>query len=170
MNTFLNLAAERYSLRSYSKREIETETLAQILETARLAPTAGNRQPQRIKVITTPEELAKVDECTVCRFDAPMVLLICYDKNVSWKRKFDGACSGEVDASIITTHLMLAAEDLGLGTCWVMHFDPAKVIELFNLPEHIVPVALLPLGYPAEDAKPAKLHTERFVVNDYLFD
>jgi len=161
MEPFFELAAKRYSVRSFSSRLIEEEKLAQILETARIAPTACNNQPQRLKVITETEDLAKVDECTPCRFNAPTVLLICYDKTACWQRGFDGAMSGEVDASIITTHLMLAAEDVGLGSCWVMHFDPLKTVELFDLPENIVPVAFLPIGYPAEDSAPNPRHTQR---------
>ena len=168
MKTFIELAKDRYSVRKYSDKKVEPEKLAQILEAARIAPTACNNQPQRIKVISAPEDLAKIDECTKCRFDAPMVLLICYDKAMVWKRKFDGADSGEVDASIITTHLMMEAEELGLGTCWVMHFDPAKVTELFALPDNIVPVAMLPMGYPAADVEPNSLHETRLSIEDLL--
>ena len=161
MSVFLELAAERYSVRSFKKQQIEVEKLAGILEAGRIAPTACNNQPQRIKVITDAHDLANVDECTSCRFGAPTVLLVCYDKAVCWKRRFDGASSGDVDASIVTTHLMLAAWDAGLGTCWVMAFDPAKTIELFGLPENIVPVAFLPIGYPADGAKPADGHNQK---------
>ena len=161
MKTFLELAAQRYSLRKYSDRVIEPEVMAQVLESGRIAPTAHNDQPQRIKVIASPEELAKVDECTTCRFGAPAVLLVCYDKTKCWVRPFDSALSGEVDASIVATHMMLTAQDLGLGTCWVMYFDEAKTKEQFALPENIIPVAMLPIGYPAEGAKPSKLHSSR---------
>ena len=168
MMTFSELAADRYSVRSYSPLPIEPEKLAQVLEAGRIAPTACNIQPQRIKVITDPAELAKVDECTPCRFGAPMVLLICYDQNVCWKRSFDGASSGEIDASIVATHLMLAAHDVGLGTCWVMYFDPAKTAELFDLPNNIVPVAMLPIGYPAEDAAPFEGHSKKLALDKIL--
>jgi nitroreductase len=142
--------------------------MAQVLEAGRIAPTGCNNQPQRIKVITTAEDLAKVDECTRCRFGAPAVLLICYDKNVCWRRKFDGKSCGVSDACIVTTHLMLQCQDLGLGSCWVMHFDPAKAVELFSLPENVVPVAMLPLGYPAEDSVPAPMHGEKFSLENIL--
>ena len=168
MKTFLELAAERYSVRKYSDKTIEPELLAQVLEAGRIAPTAHNDQPQRIKVITGADLLAKADECTACRFGAPAVLLICYDKTACWTRSFDGALSGEIDAGIVTTHMMLAAHDLGLGTCWVMYFDPAKTIELFDLPENIVPVAMLPIGYPADNARPSKLHDSRFDIEEIL--
>jgi len=162
MSAFLELAKKRYSARSFSQQPIDPEKLALILEAGRIAPTACNNQPQRLKVITSADDLVKVDECTPCRFNAPTVLLICYDKTVCWQRGFDGAFSGEVDASIITTHLMLAAADIGLGSCWVMYFDPAKTVELFDLPEDIVPVAFLPIGYPTDDTSPGPRHTERF--------
>ncbi len=86
-------------------------------------------------------------------------MLICYNKDESWKRKYDGADSGWVDASIVTTHIMLAAQSMGIGSTWVMHFDPFAVREAFNIPENTVPVALLPMGYPAPDADPLGLHS-----------
>ena len=168
MQTFLELSKARYSVRSFKSQPIEPDKLALVLEAGRIAPTACNNQPQRIKVISDPTDLVRVDECTPCRFNAPTVLLVCYDKTVCWERKFDGANSGEVDASIITTHLMLAAQAVGLGTCWVMYFDPAKTMELFALPANIVPVAMLPIGYPADDATPAGKHEQRFSLDEIL--
>ncbi|MCL1817269.1 MAG: nitroreductase family protein [Clostridiales bacterium] len=168
MQSFLELAKARYSVRCFKSQPIKSEDLAQVLEAGCIAPTACNNQPHRIKVITATADLAKVDKCTPCRFGAPTVLLICYDRVISWERKYDGANSGEVDASIVTTHLMLAAQEVGLGTCWVMYFDPAKLAELFALSENIVPVALLPIGYPAKDAVPADLHEQRLPLNEIL--
>jgi nitroreductase len=168
MTTFLELAQNRYSVRKYSDKPIAPEVMMLILEVGRIAPTGCNNQPQRIKVITSAEDLAKVDECTHCRFGAPAVLLICYDKNVCWRRKFDGKSCGVSDACIVTTHLMLQAQDLGLGGCWVMHFDPAKAVELFGLPENVAPVAMLPIGYPAEDSAPAPMHGEKFPLENIL--
>ena len=166
--SFLKLAKDRYSVRDFQKRPIEPEKLNEILEAGRVAPTACNSQPQRIKVIDDPDGLAKVRECTRFHFGAPTVILVCCDKSVCWERKLDGALSGEVDASIVTTHLMMAAHDLGLGSCWVMHFDPAKTAEVFALPENIIPVAFLPIGYPAENAAPSALHSKRLALNDIL--
>lgn len=168
MTTFLELAAARYSLRDFKDLPIASETLAGVLEAGRIAPTASNRQPQRIQVIADDAGLAKVDACTPCRFGVPVVLLVCYDKTICWERRFDGALSGEVDASIVTTHLMLAAQDAGLGTCWVMHFDPVKTTALFVLPESIVPVAFLPIGHPADDAMPADRHSQRHALDEIL--
>jgi len=165
---FLELAKARYSVRNFKSQPVELEKLELVLEAGRIAPTACNNQPQRIKVITSPSELSKVDECTPCRFNAPAVLLVCYDKTACWRRRFDDADSGDIDASIVTTHLMLAAQEIGLGTCWVMYFDPVKTIELLALPENIIPVAMLPIGYPAEDAMPADMHSQRFSLDEII--
>jgi nitroreductase len=168
MTDFLELAKNRYSLRKFSPTPVEAEKMAKILEAGRIAPTAHNNQPQRIKVITDAADLAKVDECTRCRYGAPAVLLVCYDKNTVWVRPFDSENSGDVDASIVTDHMMLEAEELGLHSCWVMYFDPAKTIEAFALPEHIVPVAFLPIGYAAEDGGPSPRHAERLALDDIM--
>lgn len=170
MTTFLDLATARYSVRSFCPRAVEPEKLAAVLSAARLAPTACNNQPQRIKVISAPADLATVDECTPCRFGAPVVLLVCYDKTVCWRHPDNSALiSGVVDASIVTTHLMMAAQDAGLGSCWVMKFDVDKTAKLFGLPENFVPVAMLPIGYPAGDAAPSDRHLARFAVEKITF-
>ena len=168
MTNFFELAANRYSVRKYKPQPVEADKMAKILEAGRIAPTAHNNQPQRIKVITEAADLEKMDVCTRCRFGAPAALLVCYDKDVTWKRPFDDALSGEVDASIVVTHMMLQAHALGLGTCWVMYFDPAKTSENFALPENIIPVAFLPLGYPAEDAEPSPKHADRLPLDELL--
>ena len=85
-------------------------------------------------------------------------MLICHNKEESWKRVYDGALSSPVDAAIVTTYLMLAAQNEGVGTCWVMHFNPAAMRERFNIPENIEPAALLVMGYPSDEAKPIDMH------------
>ena len=169
MISFAELAKARYSVRKYKAQPVEQDKITQILETMRIAPTAGNRQPHRVKVLASTEELAQVDLCTRCRFGAPLVFLVCYDKNTHWVRdRYDSANSGDVDASIITTYLMMQAQDLGLGSCWVMYFDPEKTAEVFDLPENLVPVAFLPVGYPAADAAPSEKHSERLPMEEIL--
>ena len=166
--SFIQLANERYSVRKYREVKIEEEKLEMILDAARIAPTAHNSQPQRIKVLTSDEELSIVDECTPCRFGSPLVFLICYDKDVSWKRVFDKADSGEVDASIVTTHMMFAAQELKLNSCWVMFFDPIKTRKLFSLPVNLEPVAFLVVGYAADDAVPSDSHSKRNTIDEML--
>lgn len=158
---FIDLLKKRYSVRKFAQKKVEPEKIENILEAGRLAPTAVNFQPQRIFVLESDESLAKLKECTRFHFDAPLAFLICYDNSVSWKRSYDNKDMGEVDASIVATHMMLEIANLGLGTTWVGHFDPQAVIEKFVLPENIVPVAIFPTGYPAPDAEPNVRHGER---------
>lgn len=158
---FIKLAENRFSLRSFSSKPVEKEKLDIILQTGRLAPTACNNQPQSILVLQSPEALDKLKKCTPCHFDAPTALIICYDKNVSWKRHYDKKDHGDIDASIVCAHMVLEAAELGLGTTWVCHFDPAAVIREFSLPDNIIPSTILPLGYAADDAEPAPMHTQR---------
>lgn len=157
---FIKLAEERYSVRSFKNTPVEGEKIEKLLYAAKVAPTACNFQPQRILVIESPEAIEKLKGCTRCHFDAPLAMLICFNRSECWKRKYDGSESGWVDASIVTTHIMLAAQSLGLGSTWVMHFDPFKMREAFNIPEDVIPVALLPMGYPAEDAAPIEMHSK----------
>ena len=156
---FLKLASERYSVRSFQPRPVEDKDLERILQAGHLAPTACNLQPQRILVIKSEAAIEKLRKCTKCHFEAPTALLVCYDKTECWKRKYDGASSGEIDASIVTTHMMLEAASLGVGSTWVMHFIPEAIKTEFHIPDHIEPVALLVMGYPAADAGPFPGHT-----------
>ena len=167
---FMNLVHDRYSVRKFSDKPVEKEKLELVLQAGRLAPTAGNLQPQRILVIESGEAMEALKKCTPCHFGAPMALLVCYDKTASAKRHYDNYNTGEADASIIATHMLLQIADLGLGSTWVAHFDPAAVREEFALPEHFVPVALLPLGYPAEDAAPnQQMHFQRKTLEETVF-
>lgn len=159
---FLQLVKDRYSVRKFSDRKVEREKLDLILEAGRVAPTAVDYQPQRILVIESEENLAKLKSCTIYHFHAPMALLVCYDTTASWKRSYDQADMGMVDASIVTTQMMLQAAELGLGTTWVGHFDPEAIRAAYDIPDFLIPAALLPLGYPREDCHPHPLHEKRY--------
>ena len=156
---FETLVAERYSVRKFTDEHLPQDTIAKILKAGHLAPTGCNVQPQRILVLNTDESIAKLKNCTKCHFNAPCAMLICYNKDESWTRPYDGAQSAPVDAAIVTTHMMLAAQNLGVGTCWVMHFDPAAMRKTFHIPPHIEPLALLVMGYPHKDAAPIAMHS-----------
>ena len=167
---FLHLAKDqRYSVRKFQDRPVEQEKLDLILEAGRIAPTACNYQPQRIVVIRDPAAYEKLKQCTPCHFDAPVVLVICYDKTTVWKNKTNGTVGGDVDASIVTTHMMLEIADLGLATTWVGAFNHQKARELFDIPEYLVPVALLPVGYAADEVEPHPWHFKRFEMDHTVF-
>ena len=159
--TFQELAHARYSVRSFQDRPIEEEHLNLILEAGRVAPTACNFQPQKIYVAKSEESRAKLASVCRCTFDAPVVLVVCYDRNRDWKNKLmPGYESGETDAAIVCTHMMLQAFELGIGSCWVGYFNPQVVAETLGLPENVTVSALLPMGDPAEDAQPLPLHEQ----------
>ena len=120
-------------------------------------------------MLNTDESINKLRDCTRCHFGAPTAMLICHNKNESWKRPYDGALSSPVDAVIVTTYLMLAAHNIGVGSCFVMHFNPAAVRKAFGIPENIEPTALLVLGYPSEDAKPLDLHYKNRPIDEVVY-
>jgi nitroreductase len=155
---FLKLAADRYSVRKFKDIPVEAEIINKILKAGHLAPTGCNYQPQKILVLNTKKSLEKLKSCTKCHFNAPLAMLICYDKNECWERKYDGALSGQTDASIVTTHMMLQSHELGIGSCWIMHFDPFAMREAFNVPQNFEMAALLVMGYPSEDSEPIEMH------------
>lgn len=155
---FEKLIADRYSVRKFKPEHLSKEVIDKILAAGHLAPTGCNFQPQRILVLNTDESLEKLKKCTKCHFNAPTAMLICHNKDESWRRRSNGELSSYVDAAIVTTHMMLAAHDLGVGNCWVMAFEPEAMRENYNIPENIDPVALLVMGYPADDATPLDMH------------
>ncbi|MBO5256692.1 MAG: nitroreductase family protein [Clostridia bacterium] len=166
---FNKLIAERYSVRKFKPEHLPQELIEKILEAGHKAPTGCNYQPQRILVLNTDESIAKLQNCTCCHFGAPTAMLICHNTLETWKRPYDGALSSPVDAAIVTTHMMLAAHNEGIGSCWVMHFNPAAMRETFLIPEHIEPTALLVMGYPAEDAEPIALHYQTRPMDEVVF-
>lgn len=169
MDSFHELAVNRHSVRDFKTTPVEQDKIDQILDVARWAPTSKNAQPQRIKVITSMIDLNKVDICTPCRYNAPLVFLVCYDKDSSFVReKFEGQNSGETDAAIVVTHMMLQAFDLDLGSLYIKHFEPAKAVEVFELDEGIFPSAMLAVGYAAEGSMPNKLHFFKRPLGDIL--
>lgn len=152
---FLDLAASRYSVRKFADRPIETEKLNLILEAGNVAPTGCNYQPQRIYVVQSAEKIAKLNELSKCIFDAKTVLLFTYHTDEDWKNPLEtGIRSGVEDVSIVATHIMLAAWELGIGTCWVNYFANSKLEQALGLPAEERSVLLMPIGYPAEDAAP----------------
>lgn len=158
---FIELAKERFSVRKYSDKKIESDKLEKILSAGMAAPTAKNNQPFRIYVIQSEEALATIDELTRCRFGAGTVLLFTYDTNEEWNNPLeDGVRSGVQDASIVATHVMLEAADLGIGTCWVCFFPNSQLEQKLEIPENEKAVLLMPMGYAAEDCEPSERHAK----------
>ena len=155
---FEQLIKERYSVRQFRPEHLPQDVVEKILNAAHLAPTGCNNQPQRILVLNTDEAMEKLRPCTKCHFSAPTAMLICHNTEESWVRPYDGALASPVDGAIVATFVMLAAQNEGVGCCWVMHFDPVAIREAFRIPEKVEPLALMVMGYPAEDAQPKPRH------------
>jgi nitroreductase len=154
---FRALAASRFSVRAYRPDPVPDALLGELLETVRLAPSACNRQPFRVVVLPTPgreSDLLRI-YAKPWFVEAPLVLAVCGVPAEAWtRRRHDDWNAAETDATIAMDHLLLAAADRGLGTCWVSSFDPAAAREVLALPDGIVPVAFTPLGWPAEAPGP----------------
>lgn len=174
---FIDISKKRVTVRKFSQTPVEKEKLMKILEAGRWSPTAINAQPQRILVLNTPENLAKVKEFCTFGYDqkyvdlsnecddkangkinlyygAPLVLFVCYDETECWVHPQTGVKSGETDATIVATHMMLEAASLDLGSVWISYFDQEKARKLLNIPENWKSVCMLYIGYPAEDFVP----------------
>lgn len=158
---FSEVIKKRYSCKKFDGRPVEQERLDAILEAGRLAPTAKNLQEQRIYVVQSAEGLAKVDKITPCRYGAATVLAVAFDKGNVFVYPGEKRSSGAEDASIVATHMMLAACDAGVDSCWLNFFDPEIAARELGLPENEEVLMLLDLGYAAEGAGPLPPHSQR---------
>lgn len=165
---FLELAKRRCSVRSYKNQPVEQEKLDYILEAARVAPTAANLQPVRLLVVQDSDKLAQLGSAANL-YGAPVAVIVCSDHRKAWKRPFDGKRTIDIDASILTDHMMLAATEQGMGSVWICYFKPDVVREIFSLPEELEPVNILAIGYAHEaPADPARHASERISRNELV--
>ena len=158
---FMELAKKRFSVRQFADKPVPKDLLIKVLEAGNVAPTAKNLQPHRIHVLTKAEDIAKLDELSPCRYGAPVVLVFSYNTEEDWKHgEESGVRSGVEDVSIVATHVMLRAAELGLGTTWVNRFRNS-LLEKALLPANERSVLIMPIGFPAENAKPSRMHTTK---------
>lgn len=158
---FKEVIRNRYSCKKFSDRAVEPEKLENVLEAGRLAPTAKNLQEQHVYVVQSGEALARIDELTPCRYGAPVVLVVAFDKNNVFTYPGGRRDSGVEDATIVATQMILAAADEGLDSCWVNFFDPDKMAAALELPENEEILMVMDLGYGAEGAGPLPNHESR---------
>lgn len=168
--SFLELAKKRGSIRKFRDGGVEDEKLRQVLEAGRIAPSAVNFQPWYFIVVH--DEALRRQVATAYKgnwiLQAPVIIVVCGDHNQAWKR-FDKKDHCDIDAAIAIDHMTLAATDLGLGTCWVCAFNPQIIRGVFKLPEHIEPIALLPIGYPVETVNENRHDSERKPLDELVF-
>ena len=158
---FKEVIKNRFSCKKYGSRRVEADKLNAILEAGRLAPTAKNLQEQRIYVLQSEEALAKIDKATPCRYGAPTVLVVAYDRINVFTYPGEKKDSGAEDATIVATHMILAAADAGVDSCWLNNFDPDALAKDLGLPENEEILMLMDLGYAAEGSGPLPNHGKR---------
>lgn len=158
---FIEVIKNRYACKKFDGRQVEKQQLDAILEAGRLAPTAKNLQEQHIYVIQSKEGLAKVDQVTPCRYGAETALVVAFDKTNVFTYPGEKRESGVEDASIVATHLMLAAQAEGVDSCWINFFDPEIMAKELGLPENEEVLMMLDLGYAAKGIKALPTHTQR---------
>ncbi len=150
--SFFDLVKSRFSVRAFKSQAVELEKIERILEVARLAPSAVNFQPWKFFVVTNKQLLDKLSETYSREWfkTAPVCIVACGNHTTSWKRS-DGKDHCDIDVAIAVEHIVLAATELGLGTCWICNFDAKKCSEVLSLPENMEPIAMIPVGYPDVD-------------------
>lgn len=161
---FSTLIKERYSVRQFKDTAVSKEDIELILEAGRIAPTAKNMQPVFVVALTSQDGLKIANACSPCIYGAPVVFVVCGDKSRSFVAP-DGRDFLQMDATIVTTQMMLKAHDLGLGSCFVGMFDADRVRKKLNLPEEMLPIAFLPVGYI--DAPPSERHEMRKPMSEF---
>lgn len=165
---FIELAKKRYSVRSYSEKKVEQEKLNQILQAAHVAPTAANLQPIHLIAVQSEEGLAKIGKGANI-YGAPLAIIVCADHSKAWVRPFDKKQTCEIDASILTDHMMLEATELGLGSVWVCYFKPDVIRKEFSLPDNLEPINILVVGYSNETPVDAERHSQtRIPLNELV--
>lgn len=166
---FFEIVKSRYSVRSYSDKKVEQEKLDKILYAAHVAPTAANLQPVRLIAVQSDEGLNKIGKAANI-YGAPLAIIVCSEHNTAWSRPFDGKQTVDIDASILTDHMMLAATELGLGSVWICYFKPDIISREFNLPDNLEPINILAVGYSNEQPVDPERHTtQRIPLSDLVY-
>jgi nitroreductase len=149
---FSELIQHRYSVRAYKPDMVEDDKLLKVLDAARLAPTAANRQPFQLIVIHTQGREAELRRMYHREWfiQAPIIICAVGLNPQGWVRGADGRNYTDIDVTIAFDHLILEAANQGLGSCWIAAFNPDAVRQVLGLPEEAEPIALTPLGYPAD--------------------
>lgn len=164
---FIEIAKKRYSVRSYQDKKVEEEKLQKILEAAHVAPTAANLQPVRLIAVQSKERLGKIGKGANL-YGAPLAIIVCADHSKAWVRPYDKKQTGDIDASILTDHMMLQATELGLGSVWICYFKPDVIRREFELPDDLEPVNILAVGYSDEEAADPERHAQTRIPVDEL--
>ena len=165
---FNDVLNRRYSCRAFAAKGVEQEKVDRILEAGRIAPTAVNKQPVHIWAVSSPEMLEAIKGVTRANYGAPVLLVVGCRPADAWVRRYDGKNGAEVDASIVATYMMLAAENEGLATLWVGSFDPALLRDILPDTDGYDLVAIINVGYPSPESQPSPMHSERKTIGELV--
>ena len=165
---FKTVIQNRYSCRAFTSRAVEQEKVDRILEAGRIAPTAVNKQPVHVWAVSNPETLEAIKGVTRSNYGAPLLLIVGCRPSAAWVRRYDGKNGAEVDASIVATYLMLAAENEGLATLWVGSFDPVLLSGILPGTDGYELVAMINVGYAAEESAPSAMHGSRVEMGEFV--
>ena len=163
---FEEIIRKRTSVRKFSDKVLEQEKLDKILEAGRIAPTAKNSQPIKIYVVKSEDGITKIDKASRCRYGSSTVLIICGNKEEAYHK--GEYTTYEMDSCIVATHMMLEATNLGVDNIWIESFDEAILRDELNIPEELIPVCLLPLGYKADDCPVNPMHSKRKSIEELV--
>ena len=166
IKNFEDIIRERTATRKFKEDKVDKDKINKILEAGRVAPTAKNMQPVKILVAYSDDALEKIDKVSPCRYGAPVVLVVCSDKSIAWSK--DGDSTYEMDASIVATHMMLEATNIGVDNIWIKMFDKNELKRVFNLDDNTYPICLIPIGYKADDYKGNPMHMVRRELKDMV--
>lgn len=166
---FLEIAKARCSVRGYTTQKVEPDKLDRILQAAHIAPTAANLQPVRLIVVQSDNGLAKIGKAANI-YNAPLAIIVCSSHSRAWTRPFDNKQTVDIDASILTDHMMLEATELGLGSVWICYFKPDIIKCEFQLPDDLEPINILAIGYSDEkDDDPERHSTQRIPMSELVY-
>ena len=165
---FNTVLQRRYSCRAFSANPVEQEKVERILEAGRIAPTAVNKQPVHVWAVSNPDTLEAIKGVTRSNYGAPLLLVVGCRPADAWVRRYDGKNGAEVDASIVATYLMLAAENEGLATLWVGSFDPALLKGILPESDGYEQVAIINVGYPTVESVPSAMHGSRIPMYEFV--
>lgn len=152
MKNILEIIQKRHSTRNFTNQPVNDEQLNYLLECARLAPSAVNFQPWHFIIVKSENAKQQIRQCYERAWfaTAPLYLIACADTTQSWKRPADGKDHADIDVAIAVEHICLAATELGLGSCWVCNFNVSECRKIFQLPQELQPIAIIPIGFPAD--------------------
>ena len=165
---FNTVLQRRYSCRAFAARAVEQEKVDLILEAGRIAPTAVNKQPVHVWAVSNPDILEAIKSVTRSNYGAPLLLVVACRPSDAWVRRYDGKNGAEVDASIVATYLMLAAENEGLATLWVGSFDPKLLGGILPGSDGYELVAMINVGYHADGSTPSAMHGSRIPMGEFV--